>query len=79
MCEAGGVRLRRTRRGWEEVAPARCPACGQRWGGHQVLVGVAHCRCGIHRSWSCRRCDTSTYHPPLAPDCVIQELDGRPG
>lgn len=70
--------LRRTRRGWEEPSPSQCPECGAELGPNQVLVGVAHCRCGeMHRSHFCRRCEHTIYTPPLDDSCAFQSLDGR--
>jgi len=56
-----GMRLRHTRRGWEEPRPSHCPDCGAALSGGQVLVGVAQCSCGsMHRTHTCRACQQTT-------------------
>lgn len=72
--------LRRTRRGFEEISPARCMSCGGEFGPGKVLIGVRHCACmevRIHREHHCLRCGADTFTPPMGPDCRPQSLDGR--
>lgn len=70
--------LKRTRRGWQEPRPKRCPACGHEFGAYRVLVGAAPCRCGsAHRTFTCRVCDATTYVPALGDSCVLHNLDDR--
>lgn len=73
-----GMRLRRTRRGWAEPRPTRCPGCGARWGPDLILVGSAQCRCAsTHRTVQCRGCDETFFYPRLLTTCRPQALDGR--
>lgn len=74
------MRLRRTRRGYEEIPPSCCEACGTPFTAGQVLVGVAHCSCSevrLHRSHSCLKCGEVTFTPPMGSSCRPQSLDGR--
>jgi hypothetical protein len=56
-----------------EPSPDRCPV-GHRLGPGQVLIGWMPCDCARerepwgHRTWTCRRCDTTIYAPPHASD-----------
>jgi len=66
------MRLRHTRRGWEEIPPKHCS------NGHQlragaVLVGTQHCDCW--RTHTCRICGDTTYTPPLGSACRRHEFD----
>ncbi|EUA17446.1 hypothetical protein I552_0647 [Mycobacterium xenopi 3993] len=73
-----GQVLRRTRRGYEEIAPRYCWSCGGRFGPGRTLVGTAHCACGImHRSHWCANCGATTYTPPLGKHCRARNLDTR--
>ncbi|WNM68331.1 hypothetical protein SEA_TIERRA_42 [Mycobacterium phage Tierra] len=68
--------LKRTSRGWQEVAPATC-AHGHRLA-RNALVGVQHCDCGtLHRTHTCKTCDHTTYTPPRGPRCLDRALDER--
>jgi hypothetical protein len=50
------MELRRTRKGWVERRPERCPN-GHELRGGQVLVGTLHCDCmRTHRTHTCRVC-----------------------
>lgn len=60
----------------EEPRPSRCPECAAGLGPNEVLVGIAHCRCGrLHRSHSCRHGQHTIYTPPLDDSCAFQTLD----
>ena len=76
-CTIPSVELRRTRRGWQEVAPTRCTGCGATLVGGEVLVGTAHCRCGTMHRTHFHRCGTTTYTPELGAACRPQALDHR--
>lgn len=73
------MRLRCTRRGFEEVPPQRCFGCGEPFRPGQVSVGIQHCTCErlMHRSHFCRRCGTTTLTPPAGERCKPRSLDGR--
>jgi hypothetical protein len=72
------VRLRPTRRGWEEPRPAHCPRCRAGLGANTVLVGVVQCSCGsMHRTHYCRQRQHTTYTPALGDSCTLRSLDGR--
>ena len=72
------VELRRTRRGYEEVPPPRCEACGADFRPGHVLVGIQHCSCEVsmHRSHRCP-CGKETLTPPAVERCRPFSLDGR--
>lgn len=72
------VALRRTRRGYEEVAPKRCASCEAAFEPGRVTVGIQHCACenNMHRSWRCP-CGQTTLMPPAGEHCRSTSLDGR--
>lgn len=72
------VELRRTRRGYEEVPPERCSACGAAFEPGRVTVGIQHCACPVnmHRSHRCP-CGQTTLTPPAGEHCRARSLDGR--
>jgi hypothetical protein len=72
-----GMQLRRTEAGWEEPRPRVCKACGGALGPNTVLVGIIHCRCGLHRTHFCRTCGTITFSPTLGDNCRLRSLDNR--
>lgn len=49
------AQLRRTRRGYEEIPPQACSACGAAFEPGHVIVGIQHCACPVnmHRSHRC--------------------------
>ncbi|WP_458317085.1 hypothetical protein [Mycolicibacterium brisbanense] len=56
---------------WVIVEPESCPN-GHRFGlSGGALVSFSKCSCGGHHAWWCKTCATSTYGPPLRPDCTL--------
>ena len=72
-------RLKRTRRGWEEVPPERCSGCGERLLPGEVTVGIVHCTCELrmHRAHNHTVCGATTLTPPAGERCRAVSLDGR--
>lgn len=73
------MRLRRTRRGYEEERPAVCARCGEPFVPGEFTVGIQHCTCDLlmHRSRWCPHCRRDTYTPAMGRQCRPRSLDGR--
>ncbi|MFD4438963.1 hypothetical protein ACFWPK_04195 [Nocardia sp. NPDC058519] len=66
------------RGGWARPSPVACPN-GHPLGPGQVLVGTLACldAGGLHRLWTCRRCGTVVYWPPVTDGCDHRVFDER--
>lgn len=61
---------------WEAPAPVACPN-GHQLGACRTLIGYRACRCGGHRTYLCRTCESMIIWPPETSYCERGVFDGR--